>query len=67
MLDDNLIQKLTLPKPDGCRRVGRPELRWMDGIEDDLRMLSVSGWRRRGLDRREWEYVLEAARAQTGL
>jgi hypothetical protein len=67
MLDGNPIKKLTLLKPDGCRRVGRPKLRWMDGIKDDLRVLSVRGWRRRALDRREWKNVLEATRAQTGL
>jgi hypothetical protein len=33
MLDDNPSKKLTLLKPDGCRRVGRPKLRWMDGME----------------------------------
>jgi hypothetical protein len=33
MLDDNPIKKLTLLKPDECRRFGRPKLRWMDGIE----------------------------------
>jgi hypothetical protein len=30
MLDDNPIKKLTLLKPDGCRRFGRPKLRWME-------------------------------------
>jgi hypothetical protein len=60
-----LLKKLTLQKPDGCRRVGRPKLRWMAGIEDDLRMLSVRGWRQR--DRREWKNVLKVARARTGL
>jgi hypothetical protein len=39
----------------------------MDGIEDDLRMLSVRGWRQRAFDWREWKNVLEAARAQIGL
>jgi hypothetical protein len=71
MLDDNPIKKLTLLKPDGCRIFGRPKLRWMDGwmdgVEDDFRMLSVRGWRQRALDRREWKNVLESARAQTGL
>jgi hypothetical protein len=60
MLDDNPIKKLTLLKPDGCRRVGRPKLRGMDD-------LSVRRWRRRALDRREWKNVLEMARAYTGL
>jgi hypothetical protein len=45
MFDNNPIKKLTLLKPDGCRRVGRLKLSWMDGIEDGLRVLSVRGWR----------------------
>jgi hypothetical protein len=39
----------------------------MDGVEDDFGMLSVRGWIRRALERREWKIVLEVARAQTGL
>jgi hypothetical protein len=39
----------------------------MDGIEDDLMMLSVTQWRQRALDRREWKNVLDMARAQTEL
>jgi hypothetical protein len=67
MLNDNPNKIFTLLKPDGCRRVGIPKLRWMDGIDDDLRMRSVRGRRRRALDRREWKNVFKAARAQTGL
>jgi hypothetical protein len=52
MLDDNSIRKISLLKPDGYRRAGRPKLRWVDGIEDEVRMLSVKGWRQRALDRR---------------
>jgi hypothetical protein len=44
ILDDNPVKKLTLLNPDGCRRVGRPKLRWMDGIEDERRILGVRGW-----------------------
>jgi hypothetical protein len=41
-----MLKKFTLLKPDGCRRVVRPKLKWINGIEDDdLRMLSVRGWR----------------------
>jgi hypothetical protein len=36
MLDDNPIKKVTLQKPDGCRKVARPKLRWKVGIEDDI-------------------------------
>lgn len=41
-----LLKKLTRLKPDGCRTIGRPKLRWMGGIEDGLRTLSVRGWTR---------------------
>jgi hypothetical protein len=31
-------------KPEGRRSVGRPGLRWKDGVEDDLRKLNVKNW-----------------------
>ena len=67
MEEDNPVRKLTLLKPEGSRRVGRPKLRWMDGIEEDLRKIGTRAWRRRALDRDDWRKVLAAARAQTGL
>ncbi|PSN34622.1 hypothetical protein C0J52_24194 [Blattella germanica] len=67
MEGDNSVRKLTLLKPEGSRRVGRPKLRWMGGIEEDLRKLGTRAWRRRALDRDDWRKVLAAARAQKGL
>jgi hypothetical protein len=32
-------------KPEGRRSVGRPEMRWLDDMEEDLRMMRISGWR----------------------
>ena len=67
MEEDNPTKKLTLLKPEGSRRIGRPKLRWMDGVEEDLRKIGVRAWRRRALDRDDWKTVLAAIRAQTGL
>ena len=62
------VKKLTLlTRPEGTRRAGRPKLRWLNGVEDDLRTLGIRGWRRRALDRDRWKEVLTAARAQNGL
>jgi hypothetical protein len=61
------VKKLTLLRPEGSRRAGRPKLRWLDGVEEDFRTLGIMGWRRRALDRDRWKEVLRAAKAQNGL
>ena len=67
MPEENPIKKLTLLRLEGSRRAGRPKLRWLDGVKEDLRTLGIRGWRRRALDRYRWKEVLTATRAQNGL
>ena len=33
-------------KPDGVRRVGRPKLRWEDGVDQDVRILEFKNWKK---------------------
>ena len=66
MPEENPVKKLTLLRPEGSRLTGRPKLRWLDGVEEDLRILGIIGWRRT-LDRDRWKEVLTAARTQNGL
>jgi hypothetical protein len=37
MSDDRTVKKVFLGKPDGRRKIGRPKLRWLDCIENDLK------------------------------
>ena len=67
MREENPVNKVTLLRTEGSRRAGRPKLRWLDGVEEDLRTLGIRGWRRRALDGDRWKEVLTAARAQNGL
>ena len=67
MPKESPVKKLTLLRPEGSRRAGRPKLRWFDGAEEDLRNLGIRGWRGRALDRDRWKEVLTAARAQNRL
>ena len=67
MPEENPVKKLTLLRPEGSRRAGRPKLRWLDGVEEDLRSFGIRGWRKRAQDRDRWKEVLTADRAQNGL
>jgi hypothetical protein len=40
-------------KPEGKRKKGRPRMRWMDGVEKDLRNLGVN-WNAKAQDRDGW-------------
>ncbi|PSN29112.1 hypothetical protein C0J52_28342, partial [Blattella germanica] len=64
--EDNPARKFTLLKPEGSRRVGRPKLRRMDGIEEDLRTIGTRAWKRLALDRDDWRKVSAAAWPKQG-
>ena len=40
------------------RRVGRQKMRWKDGVDQDMRILEVTNWRKVALDRDEWAKLL---------
>jgi hypothetical protein len=37
MSDDGTVKKVFMGKPYGRRKAGRPKLRWLDCIENDLK------------------------------
>ena len=61
------IKKILNTKPDGTRSVGRPKLRWKDGVDQDMRILGVKNWKKVALNRDEWAKLLKKARAHQGL
>jgi hypothetical protein len=42
MSDDRTVKKVLLGKPEGRGTVGRPKVRWLDCIEDDLKSMGVN-------------------------
>jgi len=67
-MEDNLpCTKITLDKPEGRRRVGRPNLRWMDGVMRDAERLGVRNWRIKTKDIDGWRRLLESAKTLHGL
>jgi hypothetical protein len=63
MNSDRTIKKNFNTKLDGVRKVGRPKLRWEDGVDVDVRMLEVKNWKNVALDRDEWAKLLKKAKA----
>jgi hypothetical protein len=44
-MDDNKVPKRMLyGRPGGRRKKGRPWLRWLDDVEEDLRKMGVRRW-----------------------
>ena len=67
MNNDRILKKIFDTKPDGVRRVGRPKLRWENGVDQDMRILEVKNWKKVALDRDDWAKLLKKARAHQGL
>jgi hypothetical protein len=56
MDDERMVKKVFLGNPGG-----RPRLRWLDCVRDDVKTLGVKRWRKRAEDREEWVIILKEA------
>jgi hypothetical protein len=60
-------RKITKWTPYKARPVGRPTLRWMDQIEENLKRMKITGWRVKAEDREEWSRIVEQTKTHPGL
>jgi hypothetical protein len=67
MKSTEIPRKLMEWKPEGRRSVRRPRLRWMDGVEDDLRKMKVKKWWLAARNRESWRNILREAEDDSGL
>jgi hypothetical protein len=61
------VKKLTEKEPCSSRPVGRPRLRCLDQVEEDLEKMKVRNWREKCKDRRLWNEIVKHAITHQGL
>jgi len=64
MNETRSVTKIFEGKLEGRRGTGRPRLRWIDDVEDDLRNLGVKRWKAKALDREEWASIIREAKVK---
>ena len=67
MSEERVVKRLYQNTPKGSRSVGRPRLRWMDDVREDLRRMGVTKWRIRAHRRDDWKMVVKEAKILHGL
>jgi hypothetical protein len=65
--ENRTIKKIFNTKPEGIRKVRRPNLRWEECMCQDIRILGVKNWRSVALNREEWQIILRKARTHKEL
>ena len=67
MSDERTFKKIFNTRPDGTRSVGRPKIRWEDGVAQDMQILGVKRWKNAAVKRDELAKLLKKARVHQGL
>jgi hypothetical protein len=67
MNPQRILQKIVNSKPYGSRKIGRPRIRWEDGVLQDIRALDIKNWRDMAMRKEEWQRLLWKVKAHHGL
>jgi len=67
MENTRTTRKITEWTPYKSRPAGRPRLRWMDRVEEDLKRMKIVGWRAKVEDRQEWNRIVEQTETHPGV
>lgn len=67
MSEGDIPKRIMDGAPGGRRRVGRPKLRWLDGVVKDASTIGIRNWRNAAQHRQSWRQALLEAKTRPGL
>ena len=67
MENTRTTRKITEWAPYKTRPLGRPRLKWMDQVEEDLKRMKIIVWMAKVEDRQEWNRTVEQTKTHLGL
>jgi hypothetical protein len=65
--ENRMVKRVFEGHPGGRRKTGRPRRRWLDDIEEDLRLMKIKRWRKEATEREIWVKIIWEAKALHGL
>jgi hypothetical protein len=65
--EERMLRKLLHGKMEGRRRCGMPRKRWLQDLEDDLRVMQVGRWWEKVQSEEEWSCIVREATGHPGL
>jgi hypothetical protein len=67
-MEKNLsCKQITFSQPEGSRKKGRPKLRWLDSVLNDVKLLKVETWWKKARDKNIWGRNIKEAKVNEGL
>ena len=65
--NESILKRSKDWKPERIRRIGRPKLRWIDGVLEDIKKVGFRNWETVARDREAWRKVLRESEASIEL
>jgi hypothetical protein len=67
MEDSRMPKRVMREKIYTREKRGRPKVRWLGDVQEDIQEMGIEGWRRNAQDRDQWRQIAQEAKAHVGL